>query len=237
MKKTLIIIPAFNEQDNIVNVISEIQEHNSDFDIVVINDGSTDETASRASSKGVPVLTLQFNLGIGGAVQTGFKFAVNHSYDYAIQLDADGQHISSEIDKILVPLQEDTSDVVIGSRYLGDNHYQTPFLRRAGMIVFSLMNTMAIHQKVTDNTSGFRAYNRRAIEFLSRIYSDDYPEVEAVVVLGRNGFRISEIPVTMRARQMGDSSITALKSIYYMVKVSLSILVNVCRRREGYQGE
>jgi glycosyltransferase involved in cell wall biosynthesis len=232
--KTLIIIPAFNEQDSIGNVITEIKKSHPNFSIVVINDGSSDNTAGVARSTGVSVITMPYNVGIGGAVQTGFKFAFRYDFDYAIQVDADGQHISSEIDKILEPLEDESSDVVIGSRYIGENNYQTPLLRRIGMLIFSAINFLAIRQKVTDNTSGFRSYNRKAIQFLSRTYSDDYPEVEAVMVLGKNGFRIKEIPVKMRARQGGHSSITALKSIYYMIKVSLSILVNIFRKREIY---
>lgn len=232
--KGLIIIPAFNEEGNIGTVISEIRKSQPKLDIVVINDGSLDATEEVVRSLGIPVISLPFNLGIGGAVQTGFKFAYQNGYDFAVQVDADGQHIPSEITKLLEHLEDGENDMVIGSRYVSKNSYQTPLLRRFGMIVFSWMNFLAIHQKVTDNTSGFRAYNRKAIEFLSRIYPDDYPEVEAVVVLGKNGFRIKEIPVNMRARQTGDSSITAFKSLYYMIKVSLAIFVNVFRSRESY---
>jgi glycosyltransferase involved in cell wall biosynthesis len=233
-RKGLIIIPAFNEQGNVGRVISEIQSCHSSIDIVVINDGSTDATEEVAQSKGIPVITLPFNLGIGGAVQTGFKFAHRNGYDFAVQVDADGQHIPAEISKLLHYLKDGEFDVVIGSRYVQKNDYQTPLLRRIGMLIFSLLNFLAIRQKVMDNTSGFRAYNKKAIEFLSRIYPDDYPEVEAVVVLGRNGFRIKEIPVNMRARQTGNSSITVFKSLYYMIKVSLAIFVNVFRSRESY---
>jgi len=229
----IIIIPAFNEQDNIADTISEIHNYDSDFNVVVIDDGSSDATAEVARSKGVNVISLPFNLGIGGAVQAGFKFAIRNGCDFAIQVDADGQHIPSEIGKLLEPLADEKFDVVVGSRYIGENNYQTPVLRRLGMIIFTFLNFCAIHQVVTDNTSGFRAYNRRALEFLSRIYPDDYPEVEAIVVLGKNGFRIKEIPVKMRARKIGNSSITTLKSIYYMIKVSLAILVNMFRSKQA----
>jgi len=231
--KGLIIVPAFNEENNIGTTIKEIQNCRINFDILIIDDGSTDATVEVARSNNVSVVSLPFNLGIGGAVQTGFKFALRNGYEYAIQVDADGQHIPSEIEKLLKPLNEEKFDVVIGSRYLDKNDYQAPFLKRVGAVIFMGLIFLAIGQKVKDSTSGFRAYNRRAIEFLSRTYSDDYPEVEAVTVLGKNGFRIKEIPVNMRSRKQGSSSITSLKSIYYMIKVSLAILVNVFRSKEG----
>jgi len=230
--KGLIIVPAFNEENNISTIIKEIRNCRINCDILIIDDGSTDATAEVARSNEVPVVSLPFNLGIGGAVQTGFKFALRNGYDYAIQVDADGQHNPSEIEKLLKPLTEEEFDVVIGSRYLDKNDYQTTFLRRVGAVIFMGLNFLAIGQKVKDNTSGFRAYNRRTIEFLARTYPDDYPEVEAVAVLGMNGFRIKEIPVKMRSRHSGSSSITSLKSIYYMIKVSLAILVNVFRSKE-----
>ncbi len=230
--KGLIIVPAFNEENNIGTTIKEIQNCRINFDILIIDDGSTDATVEVARSNNVPVVSLPFNLGIGGAVQTGFKFALRNGYEYAIQVDADGQHIPSEIEKLLKPLNEEKFDVVIGSRYLDKNDYQAPFLRRVGAVFFMGLIFLAIGQKVKDSTSGFRAYNRRAIEFLSRTYPDDYPEVEAVTVLGKNGFRIKEIPVNMRSRKQGSSSITSLKSIYYMIKVSLAILVNLFRSKE-----
>jgi len=230
--KGLIIVPAFNEENNIGTTIKEIQNCRINFDILIIDDGSTDATVEVARSNNVPVVSLPFNLGIGGAVQTGFKFALRNGYEYAIQVDADGQHIPSEIEKLLKPLTEEKFDVVIGSRYLDKNDYQAPFLRRVGAVIFMGLIFLAIGQKVKDSTSGFRAYNRRAIEFLSRTYPDDYPEVEAVTVLGKNGFRIKEIPVNMRSRKQGSSSITSLKSIYYMIKVSLAILVNLFRSKE-----
>ena len=230
--KGLIIVPAFNEENNIDTTVKEIQSSRTNFDILVVDDGSTDATAEVARSNDVPVVSLPFNLGIGGAVQTGFKFALRNGYDYAVQVDADGQHMPSEIGKLLEPLDGGEFDVVIGSRYLDKSDYQASFLRRVGAVIFMALNFLAIGQKVKDNTSGFRAYNRRAIEFLSRSYPADYPEVEAVTVLGKNGFRIKEIAVKMRSRYSGNSSITSLRSIYYMIKVSLAILINVFRSRE-----
>ncbi len=230
--KGLIIIPAFNEENNIGTIINEIQNCRINFDVLIIDDGSTDATAEVARSHDVLVVSLPFNLGIGGAVQTGFKFALRNGYNYAIQVDADGQHNPSEIEKLFEPLKEGEFDVVIGSRYLDKNDYQTTFFRRVGAVIFMGLNFLTTGQKIKDNTSGFRCYNRRTIEFLSKTYPDDYPEVEAIAVLGKNGFRIKEIPVRMRSRHSGSSSITNLKSIYYMIKVSLAILINVFRSKE-----
>ncbi len=224
---TLIIIPAFNEQENIGRVIREIRDTSYPVDVVVINDGSTDATARVAREAGAVVINLPFNLGIGGAVQTGFKYALRHGYEYAIQLDGDGQHVAAEIRKILDPVKSGEADMAIGSRYLTETDYKTPFMRRMGMLVFSFVNSALVGQKITDNTSGFRAFSRRAILFLAKYYPADYPEPEAVVVLGRNGFKIKEVPVRMRPRAAGESSINAFRSVYYMVKVLLAIFVDV----------
>jgi glycosyltransferase involved in cell wall biosynthesis len=230
--KTLIIIPAFNEEANINRVIEDIRTHASDADIVVVDDGSADQTAAKAVETGVKVLSLPFNLGIGGAVQTGFQYACQQGYDAAMQVDADGQHAAAEIPKILKPLQFCECDVVIGSRFIETSGYKVPFTRMMGIRVFSFLNSLILRQKVTDNTSGFRAYNRKAIRFLSRYYPWDYPEPEAVVLLSRHGFRIREVPVQMRERQHGESSINAFRAVYYMIKVVLAILIDLLKERE-----
>ena len=224
---TLVIIPAFNEEGNIGRVIREIRDTHLPVDVLVINDGSTDGTAHKARAAGAAVIELPYNLGIGGAVQTGFKYALRYDYQYALQLDGDGQHIPAEIVTILEPVKKGEADMVIGSRYIGDSTYKTPAMRRFGMIVFSLVNSALIGQKVTDNTSGFRAFNARAIMFLAKYYPADYPEPEAVVVLGRNGFKIKEVAVKMRQRTAGESSINAVRAIYYMIKVLLAIFIDV----------
>lgn len=230
--KILIIIPAFNEEANITRVIEDIRTHVSDVDLVIIDDGSTDQTADRATENGAAVLSLPFNLGIGGAVQTGFQYACQQGYDAAIQVDADGQHAAAEIPKILKPLQSCECDVVIGSRFLETSGYRVPFTRMMGIRVFSFMNSLILRQKITDNTSGFRAYNRRAIRFLAQYYPWDYPEPETVVLLSRHGFRIREVPVQMRERQHGESSINTFRAIYYMIKVVLAILIDLLKERE-----
>ncbi len=199
------------------------------MDVVVIDDDSSDGTAEVAREKGAKVVSLPFNLGIDGAVQTGFKYAKRERYDIAVQIDADGQHIPEQAEALINRILNNEADVVIGSRYLTKNRsYNTPLSRRVGMVIFSFVNSLVIKQKITDNTSGFRAYNSNAIKFLSNNYLLDYPEVEAVVVLVKNNFRIVEIPVQMRQRNSGKSSITLVKSIYYMIKVLLGIFVSLC---------
>lgn len=227
LRKRLVIVPAFNEESNIGQVVDDILGSGLGLDVVVIDDGSHDRTGAVARAHGARVIALPFNLGIGGAVQTGLKFAHRHGYDVAIQIDGDGQHVPSEISLLLAPLQRHEADVAIGSRYLGPRHYRTPFMRRLGMLVFSTVNSVLIGQRITDNTSGFRAFNRRAIEFLSLTYPSDYPEPEAVVMLGRNGFRLQELAVKMRPRHNGESSISAVRAVYYMIKVLLAIIVDV----------
>ncbi len=230
--KVLIIVPAYNEATIIKSVLESIIRENSDWDILLINDGSKDKTGEIASKmKMVKVVNLPCNLGIGGAVETGFKYAFFHNYDFAVQFDGDGQHKSSEINKILQPLFEGKADVVIGSRFLMKSSNWKPNLsRRLGIKIFSFVNSILINQKITDNTSGFRAYNKKAIEFLSRDnYPSDYPEPEAIILLGKNGFKMMEVFVEMQERTEGKSSISGLKQFYYMFKVLLSILVSSIR--------
>lgn len=232
--RIIAIIPAYNESKNIGSVLSEIYNCHIKMDTVVIDDGSSDDTVEVARQKGAKVVTLPFNLGIGGAVQTGFKYAKQEGYNIAVQIDADGQHIPEQVGLLINPILNKEADVVIGSRYLKRNScYNTPLSRRIGMVIFSLVNSLIIGQKITDNTSGFRAYNSDAIEFLSKNYPLDFPEVEAVVVLGKNNFRIIETPVRMRQRNSGESSITSIKAIYYMIKVLLGIFVNIFRSTYG----
>lgn len=232
MNKILVIVPAYNEEKNISRVISDLTNCGLSLDIVVINDGSIDKTEESARKKDCKVISLPFNLGIGGAVQTGFKYAYENDYDFAIQFDGDGQHLASEIGTLLENVINEACDVAIGSRFLNNNGYRAPLARRLGIKIFSFINTLIIRQRITDNTSGFRAYNRKAIKFLSQNYTIDYPEVEAIILLHKNQFRMLEVPVRMQHRQFGDSSINTLKSIYYMIKVILSVLIGVFRKRE-----
>jgi hypothetical protein len=228
----LVIVPAYNEEKNIVEVIEELRKAQLFIDILVINDGSMDGTSRMArATNGAHIVDLPKNLGIGGAVQTGFKYAARKGYDIAIQFDGDGQHLAAEIPSLLRVLQEGRADVVIGSRFLEEGGgYRSTFLRRIGIRLFRAVNSLLIGQKVTDNTSGFRAYNRQAISFLARHYPVDYPEPEAVILLGRNNFKLAEVFTRMRERQRGDSSIAGLQGIYYMTKVLLAILMTALRK-------
>lgn len=226
----LIIIPAYNEARNIIGVIKELRELERPLDILVVNDGSRDQTGMLAAEM-ARVVDLPANLGIGGAVQTGFKYASRNGYRVAIQFDGDGQHIAAEIPKLLHCLENSGAGVVIGSRFLEPNNgFRSTFPRRIGIKIFEMLNSLLIGQRITDNTSGFRAYNRQAIEFLAQNYPADYPEPEAVILLGKNGFRLSEVFTMMRERQGGDSSIAGLTGIYYMVKVLLAVLMTVLRK-------
>jgi hypothetical protein len=230
MVRTLFIVPAYNEEENLTAVISDLRAHYPDVDIVVVNDGSTDGTAASARSLGVILLDLPYNLGIGGTVQTGLLFANQEGYDIAIQFDGDGQHQADQVGKLLEAFRDRSCDVVIGSRFLGSSVYRPPLMRRLGITIFQLVNSLVLGRKITDNTSGFRAYSRAAIAFLARNYPHDYPEPESIVTLCRNGFEVVEVPVSMRERQGGRSSITFWRSIYYMCKVLIAIIVGATRR-------
>lgn len=231
-EKTLIIIPAYNEAQSIAGVIQSLKDEIPAADILVVNDASEDATAERAAATGVAsVVTLPSNLGIGGAVQTGFKYAASMNYDIALQFDGDGQHIASEIPPLIQPIIDKEADVVIGSRFLSKagTGFRSTFARRIGITIFGIVNSLIIRQRITDNTSGFRAYNKKTIHFLARHYPTDYPEPEAVILLGKNNFVIREIVSRMRERENGVSSITSGDSLYYMVKVLLAVFINAIR--------
>ncbi|HEY9897916.1 MAG TPA: glycosyltransferase family 2 protein [Pantanalinema sp.] len=228
--KVLLVVPAFNEAASIGRVVTDLAAQLPEATVLVINDGSRDETSALARAAGCcTVVDLPCNLGIGGAVQTGFKYAARNGFDVAVQVDGDGQHKAEEIRGLVAALEGDRFDMVIGSRFLGIESFRSTALRRVGIRVFEVVNSLAIKQRITDSTSGFRAYGREAIAFLAQHYPVDYPEPEAVILLGRNGFRIREIPVAMEERQGGRSSIHGLKSAYYMVKVMLAIGLNLLR--------
>lgn len=233
MDRVLVIVPAYNESANIANVIHSLKEENASWDIVVVNDGSRDDTGDIArSTRKAAVVDLPCNLGIGGAVQTGFRFARSRGYDVAFQFDGDGQHKASEAPKILQPIRDGRCDVVIGSRFRCKHKgWKSTFSRRIGIKIFEIVNMILLRQRITDNTSGFRAYNRRAIAFLAETYPTDYPEPEAVVLLGRNGFRIREVQVEMQERQGGASSISGFRPIYYIIKVMLAVIFSALRPR------
>lgn len=228
--KTLVIIPALNEADSIAEVIGQIHDHAPWADVVVVNDGSTDRTGEIAETCGAAVLHLPHNVGIGAAMQTGFIFAARYGYEIAVQTDGDGQHPPSEIPHIVRALLAGDADMVSGSRFIEDRGYVTPVPRRIGIVILAKLIALITRQPCTDPTSGFRASNRRTILLCAREYPFDYPEPEAIVLLRRAGLRVREIPVTMQERQGGRSSITPLRSAYYMVKVILAILIGLLRR-------
>ena len=227
--KILVIIPAYNEKDTIGRVIEKTRQFIPHADILVVNDGSTDSTSEIAKQRGAMVLDLCHNLGIGAAMQTGYKFANRMDYDIAVQCDADGQHHPAQIKKLINTLTNNGVDMVLGSRYLRKKRFRSDVLRRLGILIFSKVLSLIVGQRLTDTTSGFRAVNKGVIKSFATLYPSDYPEPEALVLLHREGFTIKEISVNMSSRKGGNSSITLWKSIYYMVKVLLAILIDLCK--------
>ena len=228
--KRMAIVPAMNEEASVGRVIDELNAFDPGMDVVVVDDGSVDRTAGIAADRGAHVLRLPFNLGIGGAVQTGFRYAFEHGYDVAVRLDGDGQHCASELPKILRPVVDGKADVVVGTRFGGEGEYRSTAVRRVGIRFFAWTVSRLVGQKVTDTTSGFQAVSRRGIALFATDYPHDYPEVEATVMVAKVGLRMQEVPVTMRERAGGRSSITAIRSVYYMVKVLLALFVGMFRK-------
>jgi glycosyltransferase involved in cell wall biosynthesis len=227
--KILAIVPAFNEEEGLKKVAEQFK--NIDFlDILVINDCSKDRTSELGRKLGFNVIDLPCNLGIGGAVQTGYKYAFENGYDVAIQVDGDGQHNPFYIKDLISPIKEGKADLVIGSRYLKKEGFQSSFMRRVGINYFSFLINLFEKKRITDPTSGFRACNRKVIEHFSNRYPHDYPEPESIACLLRNHFKIEEVPVIMNERYGGESSITLFKSVYYMIKVSLAIFIDTLRK-------
>jgi glycosyltransferase involved in cell wall biosynthesis len=229
-RRRIAIVPAFNEEHTVARVIEEIRAFDPGFAIVVVDDGSTDRTAVVAERLGVQVLRLPFNLGIGGAVQTGYQYALDNGFELAVQVDGDGQHNPQEIARLVDPILEGNADMVVGTRFVEGGGYRGTRLRRVGIHLFAGVVSLMVGQRVTDTTSGFRAVNRKGIRLFAADYPHDYPEVEATVLLARHRLRMVEVPVVMRIRETGSSSITALRSVYYMVKVLLALFIGLFRR-------
>jgi glycosyltransferase involved in cell wall biosynthesis len=225
------IVPALNEEHAVPRVIDELRAFDPGLDIVVVDDGSVDRTAQVAAAKGARVLRLPFNLGIGGAVQTGFRFAFENGYDLVLRVDGDGQHDPTQLAAVLEPVLRGDADIAIGSRFAAEvPGYRSSRTRRIGIRLLAWVVSRIVGQRVTDTTSGFQVLNRKGIALFARDYPHDYPEVEATVMVFRHRLRLCEVPVSMRERGGGRSSITTLRSIYYMVKVLLAIFIGMFRR-------
>ena len=225
MQNLLIIIPAYNEQENIIRTIQDIEQNVPDASYIVINDCSSDNTREVLRSYRASYLDVPVNLGIGGGVQTGYRYAVEHGYDIAVQFDGDGQHDAQYISGLIAPIESGQADVVIGSRFIANEGFQSSAMRRLGINFLSGLIHLLCGIKVKDVTSGMRAVNRKMMEEFSANYAQDYPEPEAILVSGLMGARIQEVPVQMRERQGGTSSINAMRSVYYMIKVSTALIM------------
>lgn len=237
-EKVCIIIPCYNEQNNILEVIEETRRHNPKATVLIVNDGSADKTAFIVNKDSrAKLIDLPCNLGVGGAVQAGFIFAFRNNFDFAVKLDGDLQHPPEFVDNMLTELKSSGSDIVIGSRFIVSKGFQSSFSRRIGISILKNWAFVLAREKISDPTSGFRAYNRRAIEFMAAHYpSFDYPEPEEIILARKNGLMLKEIPVTMRERKSGVSSISSSISFYYMAKVSLAMLFIALRPPEPFWG-
>ena len=228
--KKIIIIPAYNEEENIERTVNAIHKSAQGFDYVIINDCSTDNTRKICEEKEFNIVNLPINLGIGGAVQTGYKYAYENGYDVAVQVDGDGQHDPEFLNTMADYLIEHQVDMVIGSRFIEKKGFQSSITRRMGIQFFSKLIKVLTGKTITDPTSGLRMIGRNVMEIFSRDYPRDYPEPESIVAVLRKNMKIEEIPVVMLERQGGVSSISPKKSIYYMVKVTLAILIERIRK-------
>lgn len=228
--KKLIIIPAYNEAENIVGTVEAIKNDAEDFDYVIINDCSTDNTRAICEKHGYNIVNLPINLGIGGAVQTGYAYGYKYGYDVAVQIDGDGQHDPSFLRKMADIIQNEDVDMVIGSRFIENEGFQSTGMRRIGIKIFTLLIRILTGAVITDPTSGLRMIDSDVMKLFSKDYPRDYPEPESVVALLCRGMKVKEIPVVMRERQGGVSSISMKKSIYYMIKVPLAILIERVRK-------
>lgn len=228
--RRIAIVPAYNEEESVGRVIDEIRAFDPDLDVVVVDDGSGDRTAEVAAGRGAHVVRLPFNLGIGCAVQTGFRYAFEQGFELAVRVDGDGQHDPAQLPELLGPILAGEADIVVGSRFAAAGGYRSTRPRRLGIGILARAVSALVRQRVTDPTSGFQALNRYAIRLFAADYPHDYPEVEATVMLFKHRLRLTEVPVSMRERSAGRSSIGGAASVYYMVKVLLAIFVAMFRR-------
>ena len=231
--KILILIPAYNEGARIGEVVQRVREMYPQYDVVVVNDGSRDDTAQVARAAGARVVSHPFNMGYGVAIQTGYKYAVAKGYDFLVQIDGDGQHDPAFIPKVLEPVRGGETDFAIGSRFLEGESYEPSLARRLGMTFFRRLVSRLIGQDITDSTSGFQAFNRRVIGFFTtEVFPCDYPDADMLITLHRAGFRIREVPVRMYASATGKSMHSGWKPLYYIFKMLLSIFVTLLRKKE-----
>ena len=228
--RKLIIIPAYNESANIVNTVRTIETTVPDYDYVVINDCSTDNTLEILKRENLNYINLPVNLGIGGAVQTGYKYALENNYDMAVQVDGDGQHDPRYLHALEKALLDENADMAVGSRFIKNEGFQSTFMRRVGITYFTKIIHMLTGQTITDPTSGFRLVNKDVISLFARDYPRDYPEPESIVTLLKQKKKVVEVPVQMKERQGGESSIKLWNSVYYMIKVSLAIFIECSRK-------
>ncbi len=233
--RILVVVPCYNEQVAIEAVVESINQTKQQLglrlDVLVVNDCSTDQSLRAIRRANCFYLDLPTNLGIGGAMQAGYKYAHRHGYDMAVQLDGDGQHPAHQLPKLLEPLLQDRADVVIGSRFMTNEGFQSSAVRRLGIRYFRWLNQLLIGQTIHDSTSGFRAFNRKTLALVNDYYPDEYPEPEAIVQFGLSHLRMLEVPVMMQERQGGVSSINSTRAIYYMFKVTLGIFFVYLRLR------
>ena len=228
--KKIVIIPAYNEEGGIVKTVTDVMENAKDFDYVVINDCSKDNTLEICHEHNFNVVNLPVNMGIGGGGQAGYMYAYRNGYDIAVQFDGDGQHNASYLDSMSKKLVEENLDMVIGSRYIEKEGFQSSGMRRMGIKYFTGLIKLLTGKKITDPTSGMRMINRKIMKQFSEEYPKDYPEPESIVTILKEGAKVEEIPVKMNAREEGVSSISPSKSIYYMVKVSIAVLIAAIRK-------
>ncbi|MCP4642372.1 MAG: glycosyltransferase family 2 protein [bacterium] len=238
MQRVLVIIPAYNESATIADVLASLRDHVPEYDVVVVDDGSIDDTAAIVErTEGAALLRLAYNVGIGGAMQTGYLYAVREGYDVAVQCDADGQHPVEQLRSLVDRLDQGDADMVIGSRYVADTAYTPSVFRRVGKSLMSRLVDVVMGAGITDTTSGFRAANRKAFCLFARHYPDDYPEAETLVIMHKSGLRPVEIPVEMSPRQGGRTSISPRHALYYMIKVGLAIFIDVFRKFTKAEGD
>ncbi len=223
--RVLVVIPAHDEAESLPATLAEVRDKAPEMDVLVVDDGSRDATAEVARACGVPVVRHPVNLGVGGALQTGFRYAVSRGYDIGVQLDADGQHDPAFLRALVAPVADGVCDLSIGSRYVTRSGYRAPLARRFGMVLFAGVVRLAVRQRIADTTSGFRAYARRVMDVCQRDFPTDFPDAPLLIAMARRGFRLLEVPVQMRERVAGQSFYTLGKSLYYPYKNLIASLM------------